>query len=81
MKITIRPTRAVVTIGNTDASVNIEVVEIAESVDDKLCDWTSRTTEERKSFRTWISSADTQVGDHWDVVDEGGDTVGSVVLV
>jgi hypothetical protein len=57
------------------------VVEITESVDDKLCGWTSRTAEERKSFRTWISSADTQMGDHWDVVDESGDTVGSVVLV
>jgi hypothetical protein len=81
MKVTIRPTRAVVTVGNTDASVNIEVVELSESVDDKLCDWTTRTTEERKSFRRWVSNEAREVGEHWDVTDADGDTVASVVLV
>lgn len=81
MKVTVRPTRAVVTVGNTDASVNISVVELSESVDDHLCNSTNRTADERKQFRRWVSNEAREVGEHWDVTDTDGDTVGSVVLV
>jgi uncharacterized protein (DUF736 family) len=79
MKITTLPTLAVVTIGNDDASVNIEIIALTESIDDKLCACTERTPDERKSFRRWIKTG--TIGACWHVMDTTGDTVGSVVLV
>lgn len=83
MKVTIRPTRAVITIGTTindQPGVDVEVRDLAR-VDAHVETYTTRTAKEKTAFRRWLANDAREVGEHWTVEDEDGDNVASVVLI
>lgn len=84
MRITIQPTRAIVTIGNPDGSVGIETVDYtAKAIKTALSNYgVDQSEAETNAFDRWIKSKDRKVGDLWTVVEiSRGDNAGSVVLV
>lgn len=78
MNISIKPTHAIVTVGNTDGSVDVNRVPLADV--SSALDNTNRTAEEHRGFALFLADAGA-VGNFWEVVDVTGDVVASVVLV
>lgn len=82
MTVTCRPTRAVVTFGCVDASVNIEVIELTGDFVAQLVARAGEITpDECMALHRWIKDTAREVGDWWGVTDIDGDDVACVVLV
>ena len=84
MRIIVRPTRAIVTVGNLDGSVGIETVNCTvEAVDRALSNYgVDRSPAKEDAFLRWFQNKDRKVGDILTVFESTkGDSVASVVLV